>query len=34
MQDVLRGVSRHVSIGRAYKKGKPKGARFVLCRES
>jgi hypothetical protein len=32
-QDVLRGVSRHVSIGRAYKKGKPMGAWFVLCRE-
>lgn len=31
-QDVLRGVSRHVSIGRAIKAGKPMSAWFVLCR--
>ena len=33
-QDVLRGVSKHVSIGRATKRGKPMDAWFVLCRES
>ncbi len=32
-QDVLRGVSKHVSIGRAMKGGKPMTAWFVLCRE-
>ena len=32
-QDVLRGVSRHVTIGRATKGGKPMSAWFVLCRE-
>lgn len=32
-QDVLRGVSRQVSIGRASKAGKPMSAWFVLCRE-
>ena len=31
-QDVLRGVSRHVSIGRDTKKGKPLDRWFVLCR--
>ena len=32
-QDILRGVSRHVTIGRATKAGKPMAAWFVLCRE-
>lgn len=32
-QDVLRGVSKHVSIGRAMKGGKPMTAWFVLCRD-
>ncbi len=32
-QDILRGVSKHVSIGRATKKGKELPAWFVLCRE-
>ncbi len=32
-QDVLRGVSKHVSIGRATKGGKDLPAWFVLCRE-
>ncbi len=32
-QDVLRGVSRHVAIGRATRGGKPMSAWFVLCRE-
>ncbi len=32
-QDVLRGVSRHVTVGRATKGGKPMSAWFVLCRE-
>ncbi len=31
-QDVLRGVSEHVTIGRAFKMGKPMSAWFVLCR--
>jgi hypothetical protein len=31
-QDVLRGVSRHVTIGRATKGGEPMSAWFVLCR--
>lgn len=33
MVDVLRGVSDHVSIGRAIKKGKETGNYFLLCRE-
>lgn len=32
-QDILRGVSRHVTIGRATKAGKPMSAWFVLCRD-
>lgn len=32
-QDLLRGVSQHVSIGRASKGGKAMDAWFVLCRE-
>ena len=32
-QDILRGVSRHVTIGRATKGGKPMSAWFALCRE-
>jgi hypothetical protein len=32
-QDILRGVSKHVSIGRATKNGKPMSAWFTLCRE-
>lgn len=32
-RDFMRKVSEHVSIGAAYKKGKPMGAYFVLCRE-
>lgn len=32
-QDVLRGVSQHVTIGRAFKKGRPMSAWFVLCRQ-
>jgi hypothetical protein len=32
-QDALRGVSTHVTIGRATKGGKPMDAWFVLCRE-
>ncbi len=31
-QDILRGVSRHVTIGRATKAGKDISAWFVLCR--
>lgn len=31
-QDILRGVSAHVAIGRATKGGKPMSAWFVLCR--
>jgi hypothetical protein len=31
-QDVMRGVSSHVTIGRATKKGKNMSAWFVLCR--
>ena len=34
MQDVLRGVSRHVTIGRASKGGKPMSSWFVLCRDA
>lgn len=33
MKDYMRRVSEHVSIGRAYKKGKPMDAWFVLVRE-
>jgi hypothetical protein len=33
MQDYMRGVSNHVSIGRASKKGKTMDAWFVLCRD-
>ena len=33
MVDYLRGVSKHVSIGRAYKGGKPMGAWFALVRK-
>ncbi|UCF48749.1 MAG: hypothetical protein JSU89_16560 [Myxococcales bacterium] len=32
-QDILRGVSEHVTIGRAMKGGKPMSAWFVLCRD-
>jgi hypothetical protein len=32
MVDVLRGVSRHVSVGRATRRGKPMDSWFVLCR--
>lgn len=32
-QDVLRGVSKDVTIGRAFKGGKPMHAWFVLCRD-
>jgi hypothetical protein len=32
-QDILRRVSKHVSIGRATRKGKNMDAWFVLCRE-
>ena len=31
-QDVLRGVSEHVAVGRAFKGGKPMDNWFVLCR--
>jgi hypothetical protein len=33
MVDVMRGISKHVSIGRAKKKGQFMDAWFVLCRE-
>lgn len=33
MKDYMRKVSEHVSIGRAYKGGKPMNAWFLLCRE-
>lgn len=33
MVDVMRGISSHVTIGRAMKKGKYMDAWFVLCRE-
>ena len=33
MVDVLRHVSKHVTIGAAFKKGKPLNSWFVLCRE-
>jgi hypothetical protein len=32
-QDILRGVSNHVTIGRATKAGKPMTAWFTLCRD-
>ena len=32
-QDILRGVSKHVTVGRATKQGKPMSAWFTLCRE-
>lgn len=32
-KDLMRGVSSHVSIGRATRKGKPMNAWFLLCRE-
>jgi hypothetical protein len=32
MVDVMRGVTSHVSIGRATRQGKPIDAWFVLCR--
>ncbi len=32
MIDVLRRVSEHVTVGKAYLKGKPRGQFFVLCR--
>lgn len=32
-RDFMRGVSRHVSIGRATREGKPMDNWFVLCRE-
>jgi hypothetical protein len=33
MVDKLRGITQHVSIGRAWKKGKVQNAWFILCRE-
>ena len=33
MQDYMRGVSRHVTIGRATKRGKEMTAWFALCRD-
>jgi hypothetical protein len=33
MKDYMRGVSEHVSIGRAHKRGKAMNAWFILCRE-
>ena len=33
MVDRLRGITKHVSIGRAWKKGKVQGAWFILCKE-
>lgn len=33
MTDVLRRVSEHVTIGAAYKNGKPMGQYFALCRD-
>ena len=32
-QDILRGVSAHVTIGRAMKGGRPMSAWFALCRD-
>jgi hypothetical protein len=34
MVDTLRGVSEHVSIGSAARKGRDLGSWFVLCREA
>jgi len=34
MIDRLRGVSQHVTIGSAARKGKDLGSWFVLCREA
>ncbi len=33
MVDVMRGVSQHVTVGRAYKFGKETGNYFLLCRQ-
>lgn len=33
LSDHMRGVSEHVSIGRAYRRGEDIGAWFILCRE-
>ncbi|GMV14342.1 MAG: hypothetical protein HS104_19430 [Polyangiaceae bacterium] len=33
MKDYMRKVSTHVSIGKAYKRGKEVGAYFLLCRQ-
>jgi len=32
MHDVIRGVSAHVAVGRAFRQGKPMDSWFVLCR--
>ena len=32
-QDLMRGVSEHVSIGRASRNGEEMSAWFILCRE-
>ena len=34
MVDTLRGVTEHVAIGSAARKGRVMGSWFVLCRES
>ena len=34
MVDTLRGVSEHVTIGSAARRGKDHGSWFILCRES
>ena len=34
MVDTLRGVSEHVTIGSAARRGRDLGSWFVLCRES
>jgi hypothetical protein len=34
MVDTLRGVSEHVTIGCAARKGKEIGSWFILCREA
>jgi hypothetical protein len=34
MIDTVRGVSEHVTIGSAARKGKDIGSWFILCRES
>jgi len=33
LTDVLRKVSEHVSVGKAFRHGKPEGGYFALCRE-